>query len=103
MDTFLLGWIYGFPDAIDLRPLPGDPREAPFALAPGAPERVQQPIRRPRVVEIAVDLRAQRAVRERVLAVSAVRVRELRSLPSRPRRKLPARRSMLECGKLKFA
>jgi len=28
VDTFLLGWIYGFPDAIDLRPLPGDPREA---------------------------------------------------------------------------
>ena len=43
----------------------------PSPLAPDPPQRVQQPVRRPGVLEVAVDLGAQRAVGERVLAVAA--------------------------------
>ena len=42
----------------------------PLALAADALERVQEPVRRPGVLEIAVDLGAQRARGERMLAVA---------------------------------
>ena len=52
------------------RLVPADPLELPLALAADALERVQEPVRRPGVLEIAVELRAQRARRERMLAVA---------------------------------
>jgi hypothetical protein len=53
------------------RLVPGDPLEPPFALRADAPERVEQPVGRARVVEVAGDLGAQGAAGERVLGVAA--------------------------------
>ena len=52
------------------RLVPRDPLELARALRADAAQRVQQPVRRARVLEVAVDLRAQRAGGERVLAVA---------------------------------
>ena len=53
------------------RLVPADALEAPLALAPDALERVQDAVRRGGVVQIAVDLRAQGARGERMVAVPA--------------------------------
>ena len=48
-----------------------DPLEPALALGADAPQRVQEPVGRARVLEVARHLRAQRAARERVLGVAA--------------------------------
>ena len=68
------------PVALDDRPpagrdlaqrlVPGDPREAPLALLPGAAHGPQEPIGLARVLEVAVHLLAQGAARIGVLAVA---------------------------------
>jgi hypothetical protein len=52
------------------RVVPGDALEAPGAFRADAPHRVQQTVRRARVVEVAVELVAQRAAGERMRAVA---------------------------------
>ena len=51
------------------RLVPGDALEAPFALGADPPLRVQKPIGPVESVEVVVDLAAERAPGERVLAV----------------------------------
>ena len=53
------------------RVVPADPLEAALALGADAAERVQQPVGRARVLEVAGDLVAQRAARERVVGRAA--------------------------------
>ena len=53
------------------RVVPADPLEPPLALGADAAQRVQQPVGRARVVEVAGDLGAQRAARERVVGAAA--------------------------------
>ena len=53
------------------RVVPRDPLEATLALGADALERMQEPVRRARVIEVAVDLGAQRAGGEGMVAVAA--------------------------------
>ena len=53
------------------RLVPGDPLEAPFALGADPPLRVRQPVGAVESVEVVVDLAAERAPGERVLADAA--------------------------------
>ena len=53
------------------RLVPGDPLEPARALRPHAAQRVQQAVRAVHAVQVLVDLRAQEALRERVVRIAA--------------------------------